>query len=129
MGAIACHEAQGVSFKYAPNPKSEPGAFGVFGLLIVYVVVLTVGVIEDFSIEKFESAMNVAAIAGFAALCAAFWRSSRWNGTDAENGLPYGDLRHHSVSGVSHPDMMPKKAGSHATDRWGPAPTIGFLNE
>jgi hypothetical protein len=126
MGAIACHEAQGVSFKYAPNPKSEPGAFGVFGLLIVYVVVLTVGVIEDFSIEKFESAMNVAAIAGFAALCAAFWRSSRRNGTDAENS---GDLRHHAVTGVSHPDMLPKGAGSYSTDRWGPTPTIGFLNE
>lgn len=129
MGAIACHKAQGASFKYAPNAKNEPGAFGVFGLLIAYVVVLTVGIIEDFSIEKLESAMNVTAIAGFAILCAAFWRSSLRNGTDAENGFTYRDLRHRAVSGVSDPDMMPKKAGSHSTDRWGPAPTIGFLNE
>ena len=129
MGAIACHKAQGVSFKYAPNPKNGPGAFAVFGLLIVYLVVLAVGIIEDFSIEKFELAMNVAAFAGFAVLCAAFWRSSRRNGTDAENGPSYRDLRHHAVSGVSDRDMMPKKAGSHSTDRWGPAPTIGFLNE
>ena len=129
MGAIACHKAQGVSFKYAPTAKNEPGAFGLFGLLIVYVVVLTVGIIEDFSIEKFELAMNVAAIAGFAALCAAFWRSERRNGTDAENGPPYGDSRHHAISGVGEPDMMPKKAGPNSTDRWGPAPTIGFLNE
>jgi hypothetical protein len=129
MGAIACHKAQGVSFRYAPNSKNEPGAFIVFGLLMVYLVVLTVGIIAHFSIEKFESAMNVAAIAGFAVLCAAFWRSSRRNGTDAEKGSPYGDLRQDAVSGVSHPDMMPKKAGSHSTDRWGPAPTIGFLNE
>jgi len=127
MGAIACHKVQGVSFRYAPNPKSEPGAFGVFGLLMVYVVVLTVGIIEGFSIEKFESTMNVAAIAGFAALCAAFWRSSRRNGTDAENGPS--NQRHHAVSGVRGREMMPKKAGSNTTDRWGPAPTIGFLTE
>ena len=129
MGAIACHKAQGVSFTYAPHPKNESGAFIVFGLLIVYLGVLTVGIIEDFSIERFESTMNVAAIAGFAALCAAFWRSGRRNGTDAENGPPYGDSRHHAISGVGEPNMMPKKAGSHSTDRWGPAPTIGFLNE
>ncbi len=114
MGAIACHKAQGASFKYAPNPKNEPVAFGVFGLLITYVVVLTVGMIEDFSIEKFELAMNVAAIAGFAGLCAAFWRS--------------GSPNHHAAP-VSDPGMMPKKAGSHAKDQWGPVPTIGFLDE
>ena len=128
MGAIACHKAQGVSFRYAPNSKNEPGALIVFGLLIVYLVVLTVGIIEDFSLEKFELAMNVAAIAGFAVLCAVFWRSSLRNETDAENGPPYRDLRP-ALSGVSDPDMMPNEAGSHTTDRWGPAPTIGFLTE
>ena len=45
MGAIACHKAQRVSFEYAPNPKNEPGAYGVFGLLISLLVVLTVGII------------------------------------------------------------------------------------
>ena len=129
MGAIACHKAQRVPFGYPPNPKSEPGAFAVFGLLITYLVVLTVGIIAEFSIEKLESAMNVAVTAGFAVLCAAFWRSSDRNGTDAENENPHRDLRHHAVSGVTDPDMMPKKAGSHSTDGWGPAPTIGFLNE
>ena len=129
MGALACHRALGVSFKYAPGPKNEPGAFGVAGLLIVYLVALTVGIIEDFSIEKFEAAMNSAAIAGFAVLCAAFWRSSLRNGTDAENTPPYADLRHHALSPLGDRDMMPKRAGSHSTDRWGPAPTIGFLND
>ncbi len=119
MGAIACHKAQGLPFKYAPNTKNEVGAFGVFGLLTVYLVALTVGIIEDFSIEKFESAMNIAAIAGFAGLCAAFWRSGTRNGKDA-NGPPYRDC---------HPDRMPNEAGSPSTSRWGPAPTIGFLNE
>ena len=128
MGAMACHKAERVSFKYAPNPKNEPGAFAVLGLLSVYLVVLTVGIIANFSVEKFESAMNVAAMAGFAALCAAFWNSSSRNGTDAENGLPHHDLRHRTVSGVGDPDMMRKKAGSRS-GRWGPAPTIGFLNE
>ena len=127
MGAIACHRAHRASFRDAPNPKNELGALGVFGLLIAYLSVLTVGVISHFSIEKFELAMNVAAIAGFAGLCAAFWRSSRRNGTDAENGPPYGGLRYHAVSGVT--EMMPEKAGLRSTDRWGPAPTIGFLNE
>ena len=127
MSAIACHKAQR-SLLDAPA-KYEPGVFGVFGLLIAYVMVLTAGIIADFPIEKFESAMNVAAIAGFAVLCAAFWRSSLRNGTDAENGRSHGDLGHHAVSGVSDGDMIPKKAGSHSTDRWGPAPTIGFLNE
>ena len=129
MGAIACHKAHRVLFGYPPNPKSEPGAFAVFGLLITYLVVLTVGIIAEFSIEKFESAMNVAVTAGFAVLCVAFWRSSHRNGTDAENGPPYRDLRQHAVSGLSDPDMMPKNAGTHSTDQWGPAPTIGFLNE
>ena len=76
-----------------------------------------------------KGTMNVAGTAGFAVLCAAFWRSSDRNGTDAENENPYRDLRHHAVSGLSDPGMMPKKRGSHAADRWGPAPTIGFLNE
>ena len=125
MGAIACHRAQGVSFKPAPNPNNEPGTCGVFGLLIAYLVILTVGITAHFSIEKFESTMNVAAIAGFAALCAAFWRSSRGNGTDAENGPSQRDL-HHAVSEVSDPA---KQAGSRSSGRWGPAPTIGFLNE
>ena len=109
--------------------RKEQGAFGVLGVLIVYLAILTVGIIADLSIEKFEFAMNIAAIAGFAALCAAFWRSSRRDGTDAENGTPFRNSRHHAVSAVSDPDMMPKKAGPHATDRWGPAPTIGFLTE
>ena len=129
MGAIACHKAQRVPFGYPPNPKDEPGALAVFGLLITYLVVLTVGIIAKFSIEKFESAMNVAVIAGFAVLYAVFWRSSDRNGTSAENGPPYRDLRDHGVSGLGDPDMMPKKGGAHSTERWGPAPTIGFLNE
>ena len=125
MGALACHRAQRVSFKDAPNPLNEPGAFGVFGLLIIYLVVLTVGIFADFSIEKAESAMNVTAIAGVAVLYAAFWHSSLRNGTDAENGASQRDLRH-AISEVNDPA---KQAGSHATDRWGPATTIGFLNE
>ena len=129
MGAIACHKAQRVPFGYPPNPKNEPGAFAVFGLLITYLVVLMVGIIAELSIEKVESAMNVAVTAGFAVLCAAFWRSSDRNVTDAENGPPYRDLRHHGVSWLGDPDMMPNKGGSRSTDRWGPAPIIGFLYE
>ena len=50
MGTIACHKAQ----RSSPSPESEPGAFGVFGLLIAYLAVLTVGIIADISVEKFE---------------------------------------------------------------------------
>ena len=136
MGAIACHNAQSVHkaqtvpFKHAPDPDNEPGAFGVAGLIIAYFMALAVGIIANLSIEKFKSAMNIAAIAGFAVLWAAFWRSSRRIGADAENGTPYRDLRHHAVSRVSDAGpMMPKPAYLHATERWGPAPTIGFLTE
>jgi hypothetical protein len=129
MGAIASHEAQRLSFEHAPNPKRDPGAYGALGLLIAYIVVLRFGIVANLPIEKFEATMNVAAIAGLAVLCAAFWQSSRQNVTDAENNHLRGDLGRSAVSAVDDLRMMSKKAGSPPGERWGPTSIIGFPDE
>ncbi len=80
MSAIASHEAERLPFECVQNPKSELGAYRAFGLVIIaYIIVLTFGLVANFSIGTFEATMNIAAIAGFAVLCAAYWQSSREN--------------------------------------------------
>src|SRR5271157_4077247 len=117
MGGIASHRT------HCPNPKREPVACGAFGLLIAYFAVLTIGIVANLPIEKFEATMNVAAIAGLTVLCAVLWQSSRQTVTD-EN-----DLRRDSGSTVPAVDdlrIMSKKAGTSSGEHWGPHSIIGF---
>jgi len=118
MGATASHKAQRLPFEYVPDPKTGPAAYGVVGLVIAYIMVLAFAIVADLSVEKFEAIMNVAAIAGFAILWAAFWNSNR-----TASGHPRSD---------SHPADLRKttnKAGSPSMGHWGPPPIIGSLSE
>ncbi len=119
MGALASHEAQRLAFHSVPSSEREPGVYGAIGVLIAYFTVLTYGVIANFSVEKFEGTMNIAAIAGFVVFYAAFWPSSRYV-ADAENEQLRRELRHQV-------NQRSKKAGDF--DRWGPRHIIGFLND
>jgi hypothetical protein len=79
MGAMASHKAQRLPIECVPDPKTGPAAYGVFGLVIAYMMVLAFAIVANLPVEKFEAIMNVAAIAGFGILWAAFWKSSRRN--------------------------------------------------
>lgn len=124
MGAIASHKAQRLPFECVSDPKTGPAAYGVFGLVIAYIIVLALAIVANLPVEKFEAIMNVAAIAGFTVLWAAFWRSSRRNAMD--------HLRHDwrclTVTAETDPPMT-RKAESPSMERWGPASIIGSLNE
>jgi len=118
VGAIASHKAQRLLFEYVPDPKTGPAVYGVFGLVIAYIMVLAFAIVADLSVEKFEAIMNVAAIAGFAILWAAFWNSNR-----TASGHPRRDPHHADLRKTTN------KAGSPSMDHWGPPPIIGSLSE
>ena len=124
MGAKAA-QAQRPPSECVSDANNKPGAYGVFGLLIAYIVALAFGIVANLPVEKLEAIMNVAAIAGLAILWAVFWNSSRWN--VAEH--PRRDLRRHTASTTGDLRMTTNKAGSLSTDRWGPGSIIGSLNE
>lgn len=126
MGAIASYEAKRLKVQCVPNSKSNLGAYGALGLLSVYATVFAFGVIANFSIEKFEATMNVAAIAGFAGAIFAFWPSDR-HAADAEDEQLSRDLRQEANSRAA--DRRSKKAGVLPLDQWGPHHIIGFPGE
>ena len=130
MGAIASHEAKRLTVQCVPKSKSNLGVYGALGLLSVYATVFAFGVIANFSIEKFEATMNVAAIAGFAGAIFAFWPSDR-HAADAEDEQLPRDLRQEVTltSGEKEADPRPKKLGVPPLDQWGPRRIIGFLGE
>ena len=121
MGAIASHKAQRLPFEYVPDPKTGPALYGVFGLVIAYIIMLAFAIVADLSVEKFEAIMNVAAIAGFAILWAAFWNSNR-----TASGHPRSDS-HRTLSADLR--KTTNKAGSPSMDHWGPPSIIGSLSE
>ncbi len=123
MGWIASHDVQRLPFGCGSDPKTEPGAYEAFGLLIAYIMVIAFGIVANCSIEKFEAALNVAAIAGFTFLWAAVCLSSRRKVTAPDRGL-----RAPTVSSVNNPPLT-TTAFSHSMDHWGPSPIIGSLNE
>jgi hypothetical protein len=121
MGAIASHKAQRLPFEYVPDPKTGPALYGVFGLVIAYIIMLAFAIVADLSVEKFEAIMNVAAIAGFAILWAAFWNSNR-----TASGHPRNDSRGTLSANLR---KTTNKAGSPSMGHWGPPSIIGSLGE
>ena len=122
MGAIASHKAQSLPIECVSDPKTGPAAYGIIGLVIVYIIMLALAIVENLSVEKFEAIMNVTAIAGFVILCGAFWNSSRGSASvhprrDSHRALS-ADLR-----------KTANKVGSPSMDHWGPPSTIGSLSE
>ena len=122
MGAIASHKAQRLPIECVSDPKTGPAAYGVIGLVIAYIIMLALAIVENLPVEKFEAIMNVAAIAGFVILWAAFWKSSRGDASERPCRDPRGalsaDLRETA-----------NKAGSPSMGHWGPPSTIGSLSE
>ena len=122
MGAIASHKAQSLPIECVSDPKAGPAAYGVIGLVIAYIIGLALAIVENLSVEKFEEIMNVAAIAGFVILWAAFWKLSRGDAS----GQPRRDS-HRALSADLRETT--NKAESPSMGNWGPPSTIGSLSE
>jgi hypothetical protein len=120
MGAIASHKAQRLLFECVSDSKTGPAAYGVLGLVIAYIIVLALAIVADLSVEKFESIMNVAAIAGFAIFWGAFWNSNR----TASSHLAL-------IGAAPSADLLKttNKAETPSMNHWGPPSTIGSLSE
>jgi hypothetical protein len=121
MGAIASHKAQRPPIACVSDPKTGSAAYGVIGLVIAYIIVLASAIAANLPVEKFEAIMNVAAIAGFAILWAAFWNSNR-----TASGHP---RREPPCALPADLQKTTNKAGSPSMKHWGPPSTIGSLGE
>ncbi len=125
MGAIASREARRRVSECASSPRIGPGIYGAFGLLAAYIVVLTFGLLENPSIEKFEATMNVVAIAGFVIPFAAFWSFDRQHlALNSENEQLRQDLGQNAVA-----TSRDRRVMSNAGSRWGPPSVVGFPEE